>query len=468
MATAPQAPAGSDVSISWCHAITTRDGTLSSDSKMVNCFLEPTENGNALVKRAGTAYVLPQSGTAQGQFLVNTTPYSIISDRIYPTNGGTSFAIPSVTVAGQPYAVLSNVPPGTTLFKSASGLWIFNGTTVTKVTDANYPSTTVAGLTYLDGVYYVMNTQGQIQGSGLEDPTTWPALDFIQADFTLGQGAAIDRHLNYIVAYYTQGVQFYYDANAAPNGSGIALGPVGNAAWRTGCAAGGSVVEMSDITFFMAQTATQGKTIQTFNGLQMSSISTPFVEKILNRSNLSTVWSFGIKIQGHQFYVLTLLDLNITLAFDLITAQWQVWSSTVNGVEQYFVGRHYLGDGSRDLLQDNSTGKTMQMLQSLYVDATGPLPVTSITTDYDWGTMNWKRFAAMFQFGDTATTTVNVSFSDDDYQTFSVARGIDMSSVRKMLRNCGSSRRRAWKMVHSDNTPLRLYEMKVPTAVLRR
>jgi hypothetical protein len=468
MATAPQGAGSTDVAISWCHAITTRDGTLAADSKMVNCFVEPTENGNALVKRAGTSYVTPQTGTAQGQFLVNTTPYFILNDTIYPTNGGTSYAIPSVTVAGQPYAVLNNVPPGTSLIKSPSGLWTFNGTTVVKVTDANYPATTVPGIAYLDGVYYVMNTQGQICGSSLEDPTTWPALDFIQADFTLGQGAAIDRHLNYIVAFYTQGIQLYYDAAAAPNGSGIALGPVGNASWRTGCAAGGSVVEMSDITFFLAQTSAHGKTVQTFNGLQMSGISTPFIEKILNLSTLATVWSFGVKVQGHQFYCLTLLDLNITLAFDLITAQWQVWSSLVNGVPQYFVGRHYLNDGLRDLLLDNSTGRVMQMLPSLYVDATGPLSVTSVTTDYDWGTMNWKRFAAMFQFGDTASTTVNVSFSDDDYQTFSAVRSIDMSSVRKMLRNCGSSRRRAWKMTHTDNTPLRLYEMKVPTAVLKR
>ena len=51
--------------------------------------------------------------------------------------------------------------------------------TVTKITDAQYPTTTVRGIAYLDGTYYVMNPNGQIFGSDLtvQHPGTAPHYD---------------------------------------------------------------------------------------------------------------------------------------------------------------------------------------------------------------------------------------------------------------------------------------------------
>lgn len=472
-----QEPLQGPQTFSFCHPIGTRDGTLAKDSKMVNCFIEQTTNGMALVKRPGSLPIATRTGTPQGTFNCNGRSYSIQSDVVWDLQSGASVAIPSVTNPGQRYDILEDVPFGTTMLKSPFGLWKFagssNGTggTFTKVTDSSYPATTVPGIAYLDGIYYVMTTDGNVVGSGLEDPLTWPALNFIQADLSLGQGAGLYRHLNYIVAYYTKGIQMYYDANAA-NGNvatGTQLGAVSNAAWTSGLAAGRSVVEVVDITFFVAQDKKRGRVVMMTNGLEMSIVSTPFVGKILDRSPLNDVYSWSLRQVGHTFYGLTLIDIGVTLVYDVASNQWQTWTSIVGGVEQWFIGSSYLNGQGMDLMQSIVDGTVFQMSPSSYQDQNStPIRVTAITSIYDYGTINYKRIASLFCLGDNISTNITVDFSDDDYNTFAGAKVISMAPTRKMIQRAGRFRRRAYRMVHQDNTPLRLVDGKLDADLLAR
>jgi len=472
-----------DLPVTWAHPIGTRDGTLTADAKMINCFAEKTETGVAIVKRPGTGYTSTITGTAQGQFAYFGSNYIIVNDTIYPSGsiGGTGVAIPSVGTTGLAYFSIDSEEAGapqTTLQSEDGQLWVFNGSVATLVTDTNYNSTAVApGMSYLDGVYYAMRIDGQVIGSAINDPTTWPALDFAQADVTYGSGISTIRHLNYVLAFYDKGLQVYWDANAAPSTQGIALLPVLSASYRTGCFNARTIVEIYDNCFFMSHGLQYGRQIQMLSGLGLQVISTPFIEKILNQitlqQNTSHIWAFGINVVGHQFYVLTIVPLNVTLVYDVSNGNWETWSSVVGGVEQYFTGRFYIeSQGSfgifGDLLQDVSTGRQMQMLPTLYVDATGPMNVTAVSPPYDWQTSNYKRFNQISQLADSIDTTIGISFSDDDYQTFSTPRDIDLNGPRNQLRRCGSSRRRIWKMFHQDTTPLRLYEVRMDMDVMSR
>lgn len=472
-----------DAPVTWGHPIGTRDGTLTTDAKMVNCFVEKTETSVMIVKRPGTQYVSNITGTAQGQFAYFGSNYFIVNDKIYDSGsiGGTGIPIPSVGTPGLAYWSIDSEQAGaplTTLQSESGQLWVFNGSTATLVTDANYNSSVVApGMTYLDGVYYAMRVDGQVIGSAINDPTTWPALDFAQADVTYGSGISTIRHLNYLLAFYDKGLQVYWDANAAPSTQGIALLPALNASFRTGCFNARTIVELGDTCFFMSHGLQFGRQIQMLTGLGLQAISTPFIEKILNQTtlqqNTSHIWAFGINTVGHQFYVLTLVPLNVTLVYDISMGIWTTWSSVVGGVEQYFTGRFYIeSQGSfgifGDLLQDVSTGQQMQMLPTLYVDATGPLNVTCITPPYDWNTTNYKRFNYISQQSDFINTSINISYSDNDYQSFSTPRNMQLVGPRNQLRNTGSSRRRVWKMFHQDTTPLRLAEMRLDMDVMAR
>ena len=474
-----------ELNISFINSITTRDGTLTKDARTINGYAEKTDAGIAIVKRPGSYYTTTAAnitGTAQGILGVagnaDTSGWYIVNDTVYNMGSGAAVAIPlpSPSTAHLPCDTLSNVP----LNQSQSwifnriDLWSFTGATATKVTDVNCVNNRpyVPGFAFLDGVFYVMTNNGKILGSALNDATIWPGLDFVQAEYTFGGGSALIRHLNYIVAFYQYGTQVYYDANAAPNGQGIALNPVPNSAWTTGAVKGVNAVELSDVTYFFSQSIQHGRGVHTLQGLNLVKISTPFVDKILDRENLFalTPWANGIRIAGKEFYLLTLPNQGITLAYETSTQQWGLWSSVVGGVEQKFVGRFYgtAGTGQEDVMQDTSTGKPISFDESIYTDATGILPVTSYTPPLDAGNLQWKRFGYMYMIADTINTTVQVSFSDNDYASFSTPRNIDLSTVRKQLRNCGSSRRRSWKLYHADNTPLRIFGMKAMANNLSR
>lgn len=480
-----QQDTGGDLSISWAHPIGTRDGTLTADAKMVNCFVEKEEGeSSSIVKRPGTAYASTATGTAQGLFKFHSVPYTIVNDTAYtffqPGGGmGTGIAIPAVNT-GQFYTSIDSLnASGNTLIQNQAGeLFVFNGATFTKVTDSNYTGLSPQfGIAYLDGVYYAMTASGELIGSAINDPTTWPALDFVGGDPEFGSGVTVARHLNYILAFYTAGLQVYWDANAAPNGSGIALNPVLSASFRTGAFNAACVTEINDVTYFLASTPLYGRSVQMLNGLTLQKISDPFVERILNNVNLNFIslhiWSFGIQIAGHSFYVLNLSTINVTLVYDITFGVWNTWSSVVGGTEQYFVGRGYLqAEGANgnfgDFTQDVTTGRVLSISPLLYTDAGGSINVTCVTPNYDWNTLNYKRFSYMQQMADTIADSINISYTDDDYQTFSTPRAMSLQYPRKQLRNCGASRRRAWMMQYSGNFPLRLNSVTMPTVILTR
>lgn len=459
-----------DLEISFSHTIGTRDGKLTTDARMYNCFVEETENGNALVKRPGNSFTPTAqvvTGTPQGLLSVGTAGWYIINDVVYSVlMPASALPFPSPTQPKLPCDTLSNVPLNSSQswIKNGFDLYSFTGGGITRVTDANWVTNSpyVEGFVFLDGVFYAMTLNGKIMGSALNDATSWPTLDFVQADYTFGGGAAIHRHLNYVVAFYQFGTQVYYDANAAPNGQGIALNPVLSSAWTTGAIPNVNVVEMSDTTFFMSQSQQYGRGVHTIQGLNLVKISTPFIDKILNRDNVTaqTPFAFGIKINGRENYILSLPNQNISLCYDLVTQNWTVWTSILAGVSTYYQSRFYLNDGAEDIMQDLVTGRPVTVSPDSYTDVNGTIDVVSYTPPMDWGNLNWKRFAYNYLIADTINTTVQISFSDNDYQSFSNPRSVDLSTVRKQMRNCGSSRRRIWKLEHQDNTPLRVFTMK--------
>lgn len=187
---------------------------------------------------------------------------------------------------------------------------------------------TVPGIVFLDQTFYVMGDNAIIYGSNLNDATTWNALNFIQAQIEPGIGKAIAKSQNYLIAFKEWSTEFFYDA-ANPTGS--PLSTVGNGFNLVGCANGDSVTTLDGMIFWLSQTRQKGRGVHMMMGLQEQLISTPDVERILNLSNLSTIYSFGIKIAGHSFYVLTLTDINVTLVYDIVSKMWAQWSSLTLG-----------------------------------------------------------------------------------------------------------------------------------------
>lgn len=476
--------------LSLVHQLTTRDGLLTKDSRMVNCYPEQTENGPAAVKRPGlTLQGVLGAGIGQGIFNFGTGGLAFIGGTPYVVNSGLAVAIDSGPSTTQPFFG-SEIGLLTTGFnggvvKQSRHLWLLNvsgGSTLsfTATGDANYPGVTVPGLAALDHTSYVMDNNGNIRGCDLDNPNSWPALNSLKADPLLGAPQGIHRHLSYVVGFFDKGVQLYYDAG---NPSGSPLLPVSNGSFRTGCVSGFSVAEVDDVTYFIGKsTNSAGRSVFAIDGGQLAEVGNPHVNRVLNAAFISTdietatVRAFGVKSGGHSFYFLNLVQSGITLVYDITYKHWHVWTSVVAGVEQNFVGVASNATPatagwstptapSVNYIQDYSTGAVYVLSDTAYQDYTGQINTRIVTKNYDWGTFRRKFFEGMYLLADTVASTIAVSYSDDDYATFSTARSIDLSKVKKFLVRIGSSRRRAWQFLHTANTPLKLYGAEVPLKV---
>ncbi len=481
---------------------------------------------------SATGYLTPVQGSP---FAALTKPYgfavspngafAFVAD--YATNTVASYQVHG-TVTGL-LSTLSGEINSTALVKSANNLWLYQNNAATLVT-SSYPLVqTVPGIVTIDTTTYVMDTNANILGSNLGDPTTWNALNTIQANTQQDNPVALARHLNYLVAFKDQSTEFFYDAgNPSP---GSPLSPILNAYVEVGCAAAASIQNINDLTLFMSKTSQRGRGVSLITGLAVQRVSTTAVDKILNADSLATVYSFAVAIAGHNLYVLTLKSSNVTLYYDLETQIWGQLTSCIsqvpilvstlvqvnnmavatvanhglqdgdpatvagatpaayNGtfsityidantfsypvpsgtatpatgtisltkyVETYFRGVNYMGDSGIDLIQDELTGAIYQFSTTQYQDNGAPINVTIRTNNLSGETSSLTRVSALEVIGDKVVGNAHIRYTDNDYQTFSTYRPVDLNANRSQIVRCGASRRRAFEIRHIDNSALRL------------
>ena len=237
----------------------------------------------------------------------------------------------SVTIAGATQTEYNGDYSVATVADSTHFTYTFAGSATTPATGtitATGGAVTVPGIVFIDGYFVVMDTNGILYTSGLNDATAWNALDFAAAQEEPGSGKAIGKTPGYVIAFKEWDLEPYYDA---ANAIGLPLSPVQNQMKLIGCASGDSLANLDGMLFWVSQTRQKGRGVHVMFGIDVALVSTPDIERILNLSTLETVYSFGVKIAGHTFYVLTLTDQNITLVYDAITKLWAQWSSLTLG-----------------------------------------------------------------------------------------------------------------------------------------
>lgn len=442
--------------VSLATPLVSRDGQLNLDAKLLNCFWEETPQGDRKVVRRPVLTPLsdtfPVASIIQGVLSNNGYNFAIQNDSVYqvPTTGGLGPFPLSVGIhPGDRYKSITPMyspSNSVTFFKSTNMAFVMtNNTAPVKVASADYPALTVPGAAFLDGTYYVMTTLGQIYGSALNDPTTWSALNFIQVDKGLGRGVALARHLNYIVAFCEKGIQFFYDAaNAAP---GSPLSPVPNATSKIGCAQAYSIQEHSDRTIFLAS-AMGGQFVCALDGLSVTPLTESNMGRVLEyacsqltTSSDATVYSLFFKVGGVSFYILTFWQQNLTLCLDVDRTSWAQWSSSADGVtNSAFTGVYILPSGgtSFTVLGHSDSHNYVMNVEGVSGTAHEKVNMMIRTRKLDASSSVRKTLSEISLLADTSNVTMNVRYSDDDGQTWSTNRPIDMNLPRKKLTRLGS------------------------------
>lgn len=445
-----------------------RDNTSNKDAKLINCYVEVDKEQNVhLFRRPGMKqWGVPPGTTAAGMgaYWWNGAVYSIFAGKLYKN---LSLVASSLDTTGGVYSFSSIMGATPKLvFQNGVAGYAYDDTAL--VTGplhgiaSSYPQYTCKGVAYLDGQTYVLQhffatsiTPAVIWGSAVNsvtNPTDWDPLDFITAQMTPDSGVYLAKQLVYVVCLKEWSTEFFYDAG---NATGSPLAPAMNLRLSYGCAAQDSVQSIADVLFWVSTNREASNQIVMVDRAQLSVISTPQIDRLLRDADFTTVYSWHIKIDGHSFYVLTIKNNNLTLAYDVNQNRWEEWTD-VNG--NYVPIVCSTRDQAGHTILQHETNGALYYGSTDYLDDNGQLiPITIVTPRWDAGTSRKKQLSMMNFVCDVVPgSLMSVQVSDDDYTTWSQPRMVDLSMKFPNLPNCGTFRRRSWKFQVNHNLPWRL------------
>lgn len=445
-----------------------RDNTSNKDAKLINCYVEVDKDQNThLFRRPGMKqWGVPPGTTAAGMgtYWWNGSVYSIFAGKLYKnltqvatgldTTGGV-YSFNSI-MGSDPKLVMQNGVAAYAYDDTA----LLTGPLHT--IDANYPQYTCKGLAYLDGYTFVLQhffgtliTPAVIWGSvvnHVDGSTDWDPLDFITAQMTSDSGVYLAKQLVYVVCLKEWSTEFFYDAG---NATGSPLAPAMNLRLSYGCASQDSVQSIADVLFWISNNREASNQIVMVDRAQLSIVSTPEIDRLLRDADLTTVYSWHIKIDGHSFYVLTIKNNNLTLAYDVNQNRWEQWTDVNNNYVPIVCSTR---DQAGHTILQHETNGALYYGSTDYLDDNGQLiPITIVTPRWDAGTSRKKQLSMMNFVCDVVPgSLMSVQVSDDDYTTWSQPRIVDLGMRFPNLPHCGTFRRRSWKFQVNHNLPWRL------------
>ena len=450
-------------------------GSLSGSGK--TCYFTQTLNdGYLFIQDQVNGYLVNGSTGAFSQITNDkVATVTIITGGTNYTSGDTvTFSAPpsGVTATGT-VQITGGVITDITITNPGSGYVTAPSITINTSTGAGFSGNAllnffptgglVPGAIFLDSYIAVGTPGGRIYTSNVGDPTIWSPLDYITAEAEPDNSVGIAKHLNYILDFGQWSTEFFYDA-----GNAIASPLASAPSYRLeiGCANGDSIASFEQSVFWVGTSKTVGPSVFGVDGTAPIKLSTVYIDRILQNSNLQDITSYGFKINGHVFYVLTLHDLNVTIVYDVgekMWYQWTMWAigtvdSGVPGIygEQYFRPSYYAGYGSTYYLLDDDNGKLYTILDHYYNDAGAPIYYRAVTDVIDNGTTKRKFYNRVEIVGDKVAATMQIRHSDNDYKSYSPYRPVDLNLTRPQTYQNGAARRRSWEFLCTDNAPLRL------------
>lgn len=449
--------------------------TSNVDARLVNCFAERQEDGSYIVeKRPGCVHAgYPViSGTDRGVYRFGTNTYWVTSGSLYqnglvagPVNNNLFYRWQEV-----------NSTPRVLVTGNTLEAYVIDAGVVTNIVDPdfiyNLANTTPAwGWAYLDGTLYAMATDCRIQGSDINNPLAWSALNFITANGEPGDGVAIAKHLSYVLAMKTANVEVFYNAG---NPTGSPLSRVQGATIPMGCASGPSVAEIDGMLFWVAYNRNNELRVVKLDNLNLQVVSTPSVNRLLSSIEAPgpNFRGFTIKICGHRFYVLKpggFITLNFALVYDIDQNLWYEWTN-----EAFSVGTPWqFGAASfqdRDVIGQASDGQ-IYYIRPDYIygaDIGAPFTVDIYTPNFDAGVFSRKKMLSQMVIeADRRPGMLQVRHNDHDYDPAKWTNfvNVNLDSRSPRLGPQGSFYRRAYNFRHRSMNPFRIKNVHLQMAM---
>ena len=399
----------------------------------------------AIVVCGNKVYLLTENltYTEVGTLTTNSGPVSI-SDNQMTTQGLTAYIVDGVN--RYYYAVASNtfvqLPP-------SDGPW--QGASVTDVVDGyivyNEPNTQNWSSTDLDSPLSAQAWYGTKNGS--PDNIVSLIVDHRQVDL-LGEVTT----------------EVWVDVGSQI--TGLLTFPfqrVSGTSSQNGCGAAFSVARFGDSFMFLARDTLGTATIGIMQGYEYKRLSTHAVENSLVGVNVTDARAWTYQVEGHEFYVITFPNADLTWVYDLATQQWHKWLywDTPTATYQRHRANCGIAFANKNLVGDWENGKIYSLDFDQYTDAGNHIRrlrrAPHITTDLQ--RQYFEEFQIQFQPGVGLTTgqgenpQAMLRWSNDGGSTWSNEHWVSIGRQgayqnRAIWRRLGWSRDRIFEVAVSD------------------
>lgn len=454
-----------------------RGGQTSEDSDNLNVIFEPVINqltGDKyfeVMKRDGVEVWVTLSGNPRASFHWKSASQYVVAvgGNLYGYDVNTATLLWTTTTPGP--STLNQLgfadysPTQLVIIDNQFGKVVSN----TGVATAIAPPPLVSGhLPYpvvLDG-YLFIASGSRIYNSVLNDPTDFTNNEYIEAEDYADSIKALGRLNSFVVAFGTDSIQFFYD-NANEVGT-----PLNKHSTTIKLGFDGGLAEYGDSLIFVGHTVGANVTVFSLSDFKPTDIGNAtfsrwFSHKLSNiQGGVTYIQSwYGevVLFNGHPVYIPTLY---LSKANPIQPDPVQPLSDTYGvDLSNNLWGRFQLGS-TNTLLVNGSSGVLFTTFQQSAIykvvnrngtdDGTN-YDVQFITPIQDFGTHRLKFGTRIVMWADqTPTPTYSlISWSKDDYQTYTIPRSVDMSHTYQQMYALGSFRKVAFKVTYNSNTPMR-------------
>lgn len=490
-------------------------GITEYNSGMTNCVLHKadqstTQRASIDVTEDGTAITaLNDRGRGIYYWENNSKLYIIHDNDVYATSqdtaavGAISAGTERVTLLetiGTPYLVILDA-------ENDEGWYMNAAETVTQITDTDFPTTLCHGGVILDTYLHVMDEDGILYHSDVNNPVSWSPTAFVNSERENDKGVYLAKHHDHIVAFGTRTIEVFYNAS---NSTGSVLNRRQDVAYNTGCSSGLSVWEDGDVIFFMGTNPSGQMAVMKMENFRVKQVSpdtmSSYFTQALTVSGIKFQFS-GFSMMGNRTLITTAYVLSgtnilpkISLFHDETTGQWGFietavnshttfplmgWTKRTGGQNETVAARtgegiFYNGDlitvNDRLIPVDTLLGysvfeagvfETGVFSQTLDVGSNIAIKIRTGLQDFDTQQGGGDKYKfqskeALNAESATASQTVTIKHADENSSSFDSGRTVDISNDRKEIFAGGRFMKRNYQIQYSGDEQVFLKTIDVP------
>lgn len=312
----------------------------------------------------------------------------------------------------------------------------------------------VPNLLFLDGyLFLIKKNTADIYNSALNDPMAWTPGDFISAEMLPDTVIKISRLNNYLVVFGSSSIEYFFDAG---NASGSPLQRNDTPVKQIGYI--GGYTTFGNKIIFVGQYSQTEPEIFILEDFKMEEITLSSLRRIVQQTRdfSASIVSNG----GRDFYVLS--ANGETYVLDLETRLWSTWafkqtaSFDIRNALSIFLASGYVS-----LFTVHGDTRLYFFVPSAYADHDVIFTFSGTTQRVTNDTMNRKFMSRLCVYADKTAGGLKISWTDDDYQTFSAPREVSLNNNRPTIHRLGSFFSRAFKFSFTENQPCRIMNMEV-------